>query len=319
MTTACSTRRTCARARAEDHYILKGEGEEIWEPRFTYHGFRYVEVTGFPGTPKLDTVRGRVVHSAVKPVGSFAASKPILNGLQRIITWGQKTNLHSIPTDCSQRDERMGWMGDAQGTAEEAIMNFDMAAFYTNFMRDIRDVQDEKGRITDTVPHIWGSRPADPAWGTAYPLICWYMYQYYGDTRVLEEHYDGLEEIRRVPAEQGRERRPQVQPLRRLGGRREVPRRDRLVVLLLLRRQGPGRHRPRPRQGAGRRALRQAGRRDQDRLPPGVLRPEDGRATPTGRRRPTPCPSSSTSPRTRRAAGPGAGSSTTSSTSTIPT
>ena len=179
-------------AQAEDHYILKGAGEETWEPRFTYHGFRYVEVTGFPGTPKLDSIRGRVVHSAVEPIGSFAASKDVLNALQRIITWGQKTNLHSIPTDCDQRDERMGWMGDAQGTAEEAIMNFDMAAFYANFVRDIRDVQDEKGRITDTVPHIWGSRPADPAWGTAYPLICWYMYQYYGDTRILEEQYDGL-------------------------------------------------------------------------------------------------------------------------------
>jgi alpha-L-rhamnosidase len=193
-------------AQAEDHYILKGEGEEMWEPRFTYHGFRYVEVTGFPGTPRLDSIRGRVVHSAVAPIGSFAASKDVLNGLQRIITWGQKTNLHSIPTDCDQRDERMGWMGDAQGTAEEAIMNFDMAAFYTNFMRDIRDVQDEKGRITDTVPHIWGSRPADPAWGTAYPLIGWYMYQYYGDTRVLEEHYDGLKkyvEFLRSTAENG--------------------------------------------------------------------------------------------------------------------
>ena len=197
---------TLRSAQAEDHYILKGEGEETWEPRFTYHGFRYVEVTGFPGTPKLDSVRGRVVHTAVDPIGSFAASKDVLNGLQRIITWGQKTNLHSIPTDCAQRDERMGWMGDAQGTAEEAIMNFDMAAFYTNFMRDIRDVQDEKGRITDTVPHIWGSRPADPAWGTAYPLICWYMYQYYGDTRVLEEHYDGLRkyvEFLRSTAENG--------------------------------------------------------------------------------------------------------------------
>jgi alpha-L-rhamnosidase len=179
-------------ARAEDHYILKGEGEEVWEPRFTYHGFRYVEMTGYPGTPRLDTLRGRIVHSAVTPVGSFACSKPVLNGIQRLVIWGQKTNLHSIPTDCSQRDERMGWMGDAQVTAEEAIMNFDMAAFYTNFIRDIRDVQDEKGQITDTVPHIWGSRPADPAWGTAYPLLCWYMYLYYGDTRILEENYEGL-------------------------------------------------------------------------------------------------------------------------------
>lgn len=179
-------------ARAEDHYILKGEGEEIWEPRFTYHGFRYIELTGYPGTPKIDSVRGRVVHTAVAPVGNFSCSRQILNDIQRIILWGQKTNLHSIPTDCSQRDERLGWMGDAQVTAEEAIMNYDMAAFYTNFLRNIRDVQDTDGSITDTVPHVWGSRPADPAWGTAYPLIAWYMYQYYGDKRVLEEHYDGL-------------------------------------------------------------------------------------------------------------------------------
>jgi alpha-L-rhamnosidase len=193
-------------ARAEDIYILKGEGEEVWEPRFTYHGFRYVELSGYPGVPAVNAIRGRVVHTAVEPVGSFACSKPVLNSLQRIIIWGQKTNLHSIPTDCCQRDERMGWMGDAQGTAEEAIYNFDMAAFYTNFLRDIRDVQDEKGTITDTVPHIWGSRPADPAWGTAYPLIVWYVYQYYGDRRILEDHYDGTKkyvEFLRTRAENG--------------------------------------------------------------------------------------------------------------------
>ncbi len=193
-------------ARAEDVYILNGEGEEVWEPRFTYHGFRYVELSGFPGVPTIDSLRGRVVHTAVEPVGSFACSKPILNRLQRIIIWGQKTNLHSIPTDCCQRDERMGWMGDAQGTAEEAIYNFDMAAFYTNFLRDIRDVQDEKGTITDTVPHIWGQRPADPAWGTAYPLIAWYVYQYYGDKRILKDHYEGIKkyvEFLRSRAENG--------------------------------------------------------------------------------------------------------------------
>jgi len=187
-------------ARVEDRYILKGEGQEIWEPRFTYHGFRYVELTGFPGTPRLDTIRGRVVHTAANPIGSFSASNDILNELQRIITWGQKTNLHGIPTDCNQRDERMGWMGDAQVTGGEAIMNFDLAAFYTNFIRDIRDVQDEKGQITDTVPHVWGSRPADPAWGTAYPLLCWYMYLYYDDTRILEENYEGLKKYVRFLA-----------------------------------------------------------------------------------------------------------------------
>ncbi|MFB3921067.1 MAG: family 78 glycoside hydrolase catalytic domain [Terriglobia bacterium] len=185
-------RETIRRAKARDTYILRGEGVETWEPRFTYHGFRYVEVTGFPGTPSLDSLRGRLVHSAVEPIGSFAASNPTLNAIQKIIRWGQRTNLHSVPTDCDQRDERMGWMGDAHVTAEEAMLNFDMAAFYTNFVRDIRDVQGADGTITDTVPHKYGSRPADPAWGTAYPLICWYMWEQYGDRRILEENYDGL-------------------------------------------------------------------------------------------------------------------------------
>ena len=185
-------RETIRRAKARDTYILRGEGLETWEPRFTYHGFRYVEVTGFPGTPSLDSLRGRLVHSAVEPTGSFAASNPTLNAIQKIIRWGQRTNLHSVPTDCAQRDERMGWMGDAHVTAEEAMLNFDMAAFYTNFVRDIRDTQGADGTLTDTVPHKYGSRPADPAWGTAYPLLCWYMWEQYGDRRILEENYEGL-------------------------------------------------------------------------------------------------------------------------------
>ncbi len=180
------------RARATDTYILKGDGTEIYEPRFTYHGFRYVELRGYPGTPKLDAIRGRVVHTGVEPIGSFACSKEILNKLQRIIVWGQKTNLHSIPTDCCQRAERMGWTGDAHVTAEEAMLNFDMAAFYTNFLRCIRDEQGEDGGVADTVPHKGGRRPGDPAWGAAYPLICWYMYRQYGDRRLLETHYDGV-------------------------------------------------------------------------------------------------------------------------------
>jgi alpha-L-rhamnosidase len=181
-------------ARAEDIYILKGQGVEIYQPRFTYHGFRYVELTGYPGVPNLETIRGKVVHSAVRQIGYFSCSNPILNQLQRLIVWGQKTNLHSIPTDCNQRDERMGWLGDAHLTAEQAMMNFDMGAFYTKFIRDIRDVQDKDGTLTDTVPHIWGQRPADPAWGTAYPLLCWYMYRYYGDESLLAAQYDGLKD-----------------------------------------------------------------------------------------------------------------------------
>jgi alpha-L-rhamnosidase len=179
-------------AKSRDIYILKGGSRETYHAHFTYHGFRYVEVTGFPGTPGLDSLRGEVVHTDVKPAGSFVASKQTLNQIQHLIHWSQLTNLMSIPTDCEQRDERQGWMGDAQVTAEEAMMNFGMSAFYSNFIRDIRDVQGPDGAVTDTVPHRYGSRPADPAWGTAYPQLVWYMWQQYGDRRILEENYDGV-------------------------------------------------------------------------------------------------------------------------------
>ena len=173
-------------AKSRDIYTLKGEGQETYEPRFTYHGFRYVELTGYPGTPSLDSLRGRVVHTAVGTAGSFVASKQILNDIQRLIHWSQLTNLFSVPTDCDQRDERQGWMGDAHVTAEEAMMNFDMAAFYTNFIRDIRDAQAPDGQLPDTVPHKYGSFPTDLGWQTAYPLLCWYMWQQYGDRRILQ-------------------------------------------------------------------------------------------------------------------------------------
>jgi alpha-L-rhamnosidase len=182
------------KAKATDYYTLRGDGaEEVYEPRFTYHGFRYVELSGFPGSPKMDTVRGRVVHTDVKPAGGFAGSKTLLNQLQKNILWGVTSNLESIPTDCNQRDERLGWMADAHLYAETAMLNFDMAAFYTNFLRDIRDIQAADGTVTDTVPGgQWGHRPADPAWGAAYPLLAWYLYQYQGDRRILEEHYAGI-------------------------------------------------------------------------------------------------------------------------------
>lgn len=179
-------------AKSRDIYTLKGEGQETYEPRFTYHGFRYVELTGYPGTPSLDSLRARVVHTAVGTVGSFVASKQILNDIQRLIRWSQLTNLFGVPTDCDQRDERQGWMGDAWVTAEEAMMNFDMAAFYTNFIRDIRDAQAPDGSLPSTVPYRWGLFPGDLGWETAYPLLCWYMWQQYGDRRILHENYDGL-------------------------------------------------------------------------------------------------------------------------------
>jgi alpha-L-rhamnosidase len=178
-------------ARATDVYILKGNGEEVYEPTFTYHGFRYVQVEGFPGKPTLDNLKARVVHSAVKPVGNFCCSNSLLNQIHHNIIWGQLSNLHSIPTDCPQRDERQGWMGDGHLTAEEAMYNFDMAPFYTKWLNDIKDAQKEDGSLTDVVPPHWDWK-GTPAWQVAYPLVTWYMYQYYGDLRVLEEHYPTL-------------------------------------------------------------------------------------------------------------------------------
>jgi len=176
-------------ARATDTYILKGNGTETYEPRFTYHGFRYVEVIGFPGTPTLENLEGKVVHSDVEKIGSFISSDSLINKIQENILWTQLSNLMSIPTDCPQRDERMGWMGDAQLSAEEAIYNFWMPTFYENWVREINVAQREDGAVPDVVPPHWKIYPADPAWGTACVLIPWYLYLYYGDKRVLEESY----------------------------------------------------------------------------------------------------------------------------------
>jgi len=183
-------------ARSTDTYILRGDpnGEE-YEAHFTYHGFRYIELSGLPAVPTLDTVRGVEVHSAVDTIGSFASSDRMLNGLQHMFVWSIKTNLASVPTDCDQRDERLGWMGDAHLSAETAILNFDMAAFYTNFLRDIHDAQGSQGEVPNIVPYVTRfnkSRVGDPSWGLAYPLIAEYMYENYGDKRILAEHYDGL-------------------------------------------------------------------------------------------------------------------------------
>ncbi|GAK50072.1 alpha-rhamnosidase [Candidatus Moduliflexus flocculans] len=176
-------------ASATETYILKGEGQEVFEPRFTYHGFRYVEVSGFPGTPSLHALEGQVVHSALETAGSFLCSHPLLNQIHQNILWGLRSNFMSIPTDCPQRDERMGWLADAHLAAEAAIYNFDMAGFYAKWLRDIRDAQLDNGSVPDVVPMYWPIFPADPAWGTACLVIPWMVYQYYGDRRVLEENY----------------------------------------------------------------------------------------------------------------------------------
>jgi len=178
-------------AKACDVYILKGGGEETWEPRFTYHGFRYIQVEGYPGEPDLDAVEGRVVHSGVAAAGSFACSNELLNRVHKMIWWTEAGNLHSIPTDCPQRDERMGWLNDLAARSEEALHNFDLARLFAKFSADISDTQDRFGAISDTAPFRWGRRPADPV-SVCYLLIPWLLYTHYGDQRTMARHYDGM-------------------------------------------------------------------------------------------------------------------------------
>jgi alpha-L-rhamnosidase len=180
------------KAEAADTFILSGHGRETFEPHFTYHGFRYVEVTGFPGAPTPDDAVGVFFHTDMKPVGSFHCSDQLVNRIHQITLWGQLSNFMSIPTDCPQRDERMGWMGDAQIVVEEAMYNFDAALAYRKFLADIRESQKDDGSIPDVVPAYWPFYPADPAWGTAFITIAWYHYLFYGDTCILAENYEGL-------------------------------------------------------------------------------------------------------------------------------
>jgi alpha-L-rhamnosidase len=179
------------RATATDEFISDGKGAQIFEPRFTYHGFRYMEVTGLSKRPTLDMVLGKEVASRVAPAGSFECSNKDLNQLWKNIRWTQWDNLIGIPTDCPQRDERLGWMADAQVFSQTAIDNCDMAAFYTKWTQDIRDAQREDGAYPDVapVPSILPFYNA-PGWADAGVIVPWRLYQNYGDTRVLRKHYE---------------------------------------------------------------------------------------------------------------------------------
>ncbi len=179
-------------ARATDEYILCGRDDEEWEPRFTYRGFRYAEITGYPGVPTRDSLTMCVLHSAPPFAGSFACSNDLLNRLWRNIRWGQRSNMHSVPTDCPQRDERLGWMGDAQTFSPTACWNMDMVSFWSKWMRDIVDSQGEDGHVTDVSPVAVVTGPAAPGWGDAVVVIPWTVYQFYGDTRIIQENYDGM-------------------------------------------------------------------------------------------------------------------------------
>ncbi len=174
-----------------EKYILKGEGTETWQSRFMYHGFQYIQVTGFPGEPKPGNLEALVMHTDLGAAGSFECSNELLNSIQHCTRWSYLNNFHGFPTDCPNR-ERNGWTGDAHLAAEAGLYNFDAAAAYAQWMLDFRDEQRNTGELPGIVPtggwgYAWGN---GPAWDSAYVLIPWYLYQYRGDVRILAEHYD---------------------------------------------------------------------------------------------------------------------------------
>jgi alpha-L-rhamnosidase len=181
-------------AEATDVFILRGSGVEVLEPRFTYHGFRYAEVStasGYMAPPSLDDIEALVTHADLEPIGSIVTSNKLINDIHRLVVWSLKGNLtNGVQTDCPQRDERMGWLGDAWLSSDSAMLNFNMVRYYEKIVQDIIDSQKEDGSIPDTVPPYWNTYPADPAWGTAFIYIPWMLYMYYGDRRIIEKVYD---------------------------------------------------------------------------------------------------------------------------------
>ncbi len=180
-------------ARATDTYICKGDGWETWQPRFTFHGFQYIEVTGYPSKPKLDAVTGIELTSATPVAGSFKCSDKTANTLYHNICQTQRANFIEIPTDCPQRDERLGWTGDAQIYVRTATYNTDVAAFFNKWLVDLEDAQSDKGDFPDVAPRKVATGGGTAAWGDAGAICPWTIYQVYGDTRVLEEHYDAMQ------------------------------------------------------------------------------------------------------------------------------
>ena len=175
---------------ATDTYTLKGHGTEIWEPRFTSHGFRYVEVTGYPGTPGLDSVEGRVVNDDLPTAGEFECSLPLLNRIYHAVVWGVRGNYHSIPTDCPQRDERQGWLGDRSEESRGETFLFDNSALYAKWLQDIADAQRPNGSVPDIAPAFWSIYSDNVIWPSSGVIIPEMLREQYDDTQTVARHYD---------------------------------------------------------------------------------------------------------------------------------
>ena len=176
-------------AKATDVYILKGNGTEIFEPHFTFHGFRYVMIEGLASPASTDQITGIVIHSDMKPTGTFSCSDTLINQLQHNIQWGQKGNFLDVPTDCPQRDERLGWTGDAQLFSMTAAFNFDVAAFYTKWLGDFTVDQLPDGKVPVVIPDALDGFGGSSVWSDACVIIPWNLWLAYGDQRILETQY----------------------------------------------------------------------------------------------------------------------------------
>jgi alpha-L-rhamnosidase len=181
-------------AKQKVEYITKGEGIETFAPHFTFQGFRYVKVEGYPGLENglpLENFVGEVIHSDMEPAGSFACSNPLVNRLQQNIVWGQRGNFLDVPTDCPQRSERLGWTADAQVFIQTALFNYQGGSFFTKWLRDLKADQLSDGNVPFVIPNVEGG-VGSAAWGDAATIIPWTLYQTYGDKRLLAEQYDSM-------------------------------------------------------------------------------------------------------------------------------
>ncbi len=180
-------------ARATDTYICRGGGVEVWEPRFTFHGFQYLEISGLKQKPVADTVVGLALSSDTPVAGSFACSDAMLNRLHQNIYWTQRANFIDIPTDCPQRDERLGWTGDAQVYVRTATLNNDVQAFFHKWLIDLdEDGQRADGQFPKVAPLKVAEDDGGPAWADAGVICPWTIYSVYEDRRILERHYGAM-------------------------------------------------------------------------------------------------------------------------------
>ncbi|MFC0513731.1 family 78 glycoside hydrolase catalytic domain [Mucilaginibacter angelicae] len=180
-------------AKAQDTYILKGGGEEVFKPHFTWHGFRYIKVEGYPGELRPENFTATALYSDIPPAGDFRSSNALINQLQHNIQWGQKSNFIDVPTDCPQRDERLGWTGDAQVFFRTAAFNMNVDNFFTKWLKDVSADQLPNGSVPFVIPDVLGQRRSGSAgWDDAACIVPWNLYVAYGDKRVLEQQYPGM-------------------------------------------------------------------------------------------------------------------------------